>query len=129
MEDFKFTQEDVKEIIGRMRIYTEEVIQQKIDHFIKSKQPKPLFITENGVEVFKDQEYFAVDDGFNIFRAFAYFAVSGKRTFSTREAAENYVLYNKPFVVTLKDISIFIEWDQLKDFKELAIKKQNTGKE
>jgi hypothetical protein len=140
MEDFKFTREDVKEILLKIlkSCFSDNGTNAVIDDLIQSKRPKPLFITEDGAEVYEDQHYFDVNPNFKIIECTArYYADNDNKHFSTREAAENYVLYNNPFEVTLKelkegmpfsDIDQYVsDVDQLRYLKNLAIKKQNTG--
>src|SRR5690606_35481836 len=69
----------------------------------------PVFITEDGVDMFDcDKYYYVIEDKVysNTVNA-TYFecsnAPNGNKRFSTREKAEEYILYNKP-CLSIKDI-------------------------
>lgn len=66
-------------------------------HF--KKAPKPLFVTEDNVEIFEGDEYFSVRlDTLEILKPNENWASSLKliKYFSTKEAAEKYIDENKP---------------------------------
>jgi hypothetical protein len=73
---------------------------------LKKVEKKPLFVTEDGVEVYKGDEYFKVREMSEITPVFAFSKIYTddyiKLTFSSREVAEEYILHNKP-VLSLKD--------------------------
>jgi hypothetical protein len=69
---------------------------------------KPLFTTEDGVDVFEKQEVFELINNTKIFRItfLKCTSMTGKNSrkyFSTKEKAENYILMNKP-CLSLNDV-------------------------
>lgn len=78
-----------------------------IEQFKASKQRKPLFVTEDGVEVFEfGVELVCVEKDFNIRKAYiSPFAspIKCNKYFSTEAAAREYVRLNKP-MYSLNDI-------------------------
>lgn len=89
---------------------------QGIQNWKKAK--KPLFTTEDGVEIFEGDEFFRVwniNDKFKLdnYKCYAdknYAAETMMKTvphFSTKIAAENYIKYNKP-CLSYKDVSEFL---------------------
>lgn len=70
--------------------------------------PKVLFKTEDGKEIFNDDSYYAVERDYSIGDGIGgddYHRTNRVlTTFSTREAAEEYILMNKP-LLSLKDIN------------------------
>lgn len=111
------------------------------------KAPKPLFVTEDGVELGKDflnsgKELYVVwlsDLSWNTIKFFKYgldtpnfYAIISNRDggyakyFSTKEGAEEYILLNKP---CLSYSDILAEWSMDKDARESLIeliKKKST---
>ena len=86
-----------------------------INNIKKSKQP--LFTTEDGVDIFEGDNLYSIDNMLNIKKHLLFnaryddntllnnriFFNSDYKHFSTKEKAEEYILYNKP-LLTLKDI-------------------------
>lgn len=99
---FVWTDELVKEFIAfksdnHIRYNTEDAIKV----FKQPKQRKPLFTTEDGVEVFEGEPYFYVfPDEMTVQPATAEVRKDWLhprlKLFSTREAAEEYIFSNKP---------------------------------
>ena len=77
------------------------------------KVKQPLFTTEDGIDIFKGDEYYYINSKFSdpwgiINTKADYPEIINKndlnyKRFSTKEAAEEYILYNKP-LLTLKDV-------------------------
>lgn len=92
---------------GNMLFYTDVFIKNglNIDKAIKHT---PLFTTEDGVELFEGDECWAVSDNLDLL--YTYYTTEshekdGKvRVFSTREAAEEFVLMNKPCYLSFEEI-------------------------
>ena len=64
-----------------------------------TKQKKPILITEDKVELFENDKFYHVDPYFNIGEGVVkskFEKLKGYKEFSTRQAAEEYVKYNKP---------------------------------
>ena len=86
-----------------------------LNNIKKSKQP--LFTTEDGVDIFEGDNLYSIDNMLNIKKHLLFnaryddntllnnriFFNSDYKHFSTKEKAEEYILYNKP-LLTLKDI-------------------------
>jgi hypothetical protein len=78
----------------------------KSDEFWKKVEPKVLFTSEDGKEIFEEQEAFYItnDDKHDAFdikdkkfeRSFDMDKHKGYKFFSTKDAAAEYVLFNKP---------------------------------
>lgn len=65
----------------------------------------PLFTTEDGVEIFENDEYYFINNGFMCVKSFAEnlgLLISAK-TFHSEEKAEEYILLNKP-CLSLNDL-------------------------
>jgi hypothetical protein len=60
------------------------------------KVKKPIFTTEDGVDIFKGDIIFVVHESFRIEKFSALNSARYHKKFSTKEAAEEYVLMNKP---------------------------------
>jgi hypothetical protein len=64
------------------------------------KVKTPILVTDNGVELFKDDTFYHVDSYWNIGVGYLHKDVfeklKGYKYFSTKEAAEEYILLNKP---------------------------------
>ncbi len=70
-----------------------------IEQFKASKQRKPVFVTDNGVGIFNNDEYFFVDERYNVLSGYCSRFSGGRKDykyFSTRELAEAYVSEHKP---------------------------------
>ena len=102
----------------------------KRNNFTKLKQK--LFTTEDGVDIFEGDKYYPVCEYFNLHNECIY--PSGHKMFklfSTKEKAEEYILYNKPCLSLndLKNLGIFNETDYCKrmwiTIKELVNLKNN----
>lgn len=61
-----------------------------------NKIKQPLFKTEDGVEIFVNDIFWYVGDTFNVCETKCLWNFSRLKTFSTKEAAEEYVKMNKP---------------------------------
>lgn len=85
-----------------------------------------LFTTEDGVEIFEDDTYYALEDNYKDIwlKVVKYIGCSepnGIKQFSTKKAAEEYILMNKP-CLSINDVismSISTAWD-LGKIKELV---------
>lgn len=96
---------------------------------------KPLFTTEDGVEIFEDDNYYGVNKFLRIFSNngeyfTAAYLENGSKRFSTKEAAEEYIMLNKP-CLSYKDFEALwlqsVYSDQiLKSVKNL-VKYKNNG--
>lgn len=80
--------------------------------YVKSVR-KPLFISEDGVEIFEGQNYFSIDAALNekiqeVFSTKNTIKSCFYRYFSTKEKAEEYILLNKP-CLSINDIKNFGE--------------------
>lgn len=85
---------------------------------------RPLFTTEDGVEVFEDDEYYEVLPDFNMFNDKARNAApSGYLKFSTQQAAENYIVENKPGI-NLKEVKE-LHNELMEDLKDMKGEGQN----
>lgn len=64
----------------------------------KVKERPVLFVTEDGVDIYEDHQYFYVSTDWyvGVFNAYYNSEKIAYKTFSTKEAAENYVALNKP---------------------------------
>ena len=98
--------------------------------WLNKKYPKPLFTTKDGVDIFKDDYYYPVEK--------SYYYLHEKQTnhhctnedkfwiFSTKEKAEEYILFNKP-CLSINDVNVlknivFANWDKtLKDLVKSKI--------
>jgi hypothetical protein len=68
------------------------------------KIKKPLFTTEDGVDIFEDEQHFTVDYDFNCIKTKRITKpLDNDIKFSTKEKAEEYILMNKP-CLSLKEI-------------------------
>lgn len=115
MEDFKWTDSLVKEF----QIFYNKIpyaitgidpIKKGIEMFKESKEKKEvLFTTEDGVGIHEGDTYYTLepDNNWYLYYSGAAGDGSGKRTiakyFSTKEAAEDWVLYHKP-MLSVKDV-------------------------
>jgi hypothetical protein len=95
------------DIPGQLRVDSENY-SITIKTIIKAK--KPLFTTDDGKEIFEDDNYWIVTDRFynvDIVKSCTPYRVkkSGIHYFSTKEAAEEYVLLNKPCLSALDVIN------------------------
>jgi hypothetical protein len=99
-------------------------------HVQKVVKPKPLFVTEDGVEVFKGQTFYEVciyDAGKSSWCPIAESVLHEPpyaafyRYFSTKEAAEEYILLNKP-CLSVNDLKGLwcLERVSVEELKELA---------
>lgn len=83
------------------------------------KIKQPLFTTEDGVDIFKGDDYYHTDIKLKIHKGTNakinsgnLIGLEGYNYFSTKEKAEEYILMNKP-VLSLKDVaSIYISADK-----------------
>jgi len=112
-----------------MKVWSNEFGYWQLKDIEKVKEPIPLFITSDKVSLYnEDDEYFRVYDDYS----YGKFKVKNKpsyevtATFSTKEAAEEYILMNKP-CLSVMDLKThfnshhFGEGEyQLKRLKELA---------
>lgn len=75
---------------------------------IKKHIPKALFTTEDGVEITNGDKFYFVHDDFKSpienFACAGFFNRQGTKFFSTKKAAEEYILLNKPIQVSYKEI-------------------------
>lgn len=98
----------------------------------KAKQPKPLFRTEDGVDIYEGNEYWFMSTSKAVNSFIQYHCENAKKDtdhtgggswkyFSTKEKAEEYILLNKP-VLSVNDVLIrftIMEFTP-KNLKELA---------
>lgn len=106
-DNFQWTDELVWEFtVDLKRKQTNDPIQTRMELFKISKSKKPLFKTEDGVDIFQgDKHWYVGDDMMKVcFICSADSAVPfGLKTFSTKTAAEDYILRNKP-IFSVNDI-------------------------
>jgi len=81
---------------------------KKVEHW-----RKPLFTTEDGVDIFKGDSYCKVNNYSNYSMVRGFKAEGGHNNFkglkfSTKEAAEKYIMFNKP-LLSLRDICCYKE--------------------
>jgi len=90
-----------------LRIKVNPINHEKLRYFLIndiSKVKQPLFKTEDGVNIFEGDAYFSVCDNFQLlYTSFATKDSIGTRAFSTKQAAEDYILMNKP-VLSVNDV-------------------------
>lgn len=67
--------------------------QQIMEDFKKAMQPKPLFTTEDNVEIYEGDGFWGVDEKFNLNKNMTF---HNFKYFSKKEAAIEYLLINKP---------------------------------
>jgi len=124
MENFNWGEESVKELLSfihnnkeaNMLFWGNACLEDSskpvrdaiIEWFKKSKEKKPLFTTEDGKEIFKSDPFYVIQgETYTIHKCLAsenglpYNSMS--KRFSTEEAAENYVINNKP-CLSLNDV-------------------------
>lgn len=99
---------------NRIKVNTEGINFITGTYFLESikKVKKPLFTTEDGVDIFEDkQKVFSVSECDFLLQNHQDFAWIKTRDkdrkyhhFSTKEAAEEYILYNKPINLSLNDL-------------------------
>ncbi len=88
--------------------------EEKALEYVESVKPKPLFTSEDGVEIFEGDSIFYVetdDAPENSYKVNTYKVQQAGRftsdktiyAFSTKEAAEDWILHNRP-VISLKDL-------------------------
>lgn len=106
-EEFVWTDELVKEFSKQHDALDCNVTDEKLNAFKQSKLRKPLFTTEDGMDVFSGGKYWIIDKDYIITALYANdmcdLSPHTKARFSTESAAKEYVLYNKP-VLCLKDV-------------------------
>lgn len=80
--------------------------------YIEANKPKPLFRTEDGVDIYLDDPYVWVNEDWELIKtvaqqhhtsAKAHTGCKYAADFSTKKAAEDYILLNKP-CLSIKDI-------------------------
>ncbi len=96
MSDFKWDDQMAKDfaafvILQSGLLDTEDALAK----FKKSKEPKPKFITEDGVDIYDKDVYIYEVDTSN-WRVIKSQFIHYNHFFSTNEAAENFILMNKP---------------------------------
>jgi len=106
-KEFIWTTEYVKEYINYFN-RVDLPLSKSLDDFIASKQPKPSFTTADGVDIFKEDEYYlvvncSVLEAQCVCNPGSYPDEEKHLRFSTRQAAEQYVIENKP-CLSLKDV-------------------------
>lgn len=111
---FKWTDELVKEFAvyykNKQGIAYETWGKDLMNEFIKSKEHIPLFITEDGVAMYEGDVFWYVNT--NVWLSCSITAnnenieyameINKYKTYSTKELAEQFLLYNKP-VLSLSD--------------------------
>lgn len=103
----KIAYESVGKTPLTLYIYTENGSQSTINNYVKAKLP--LFTTEDGVDIFEDTTVYGVNSSWLIFSHFTDLKEKikywgNKPIFSTEEAAEEYILMNKP-CLTINDVN------------------------
>jgi hypothetical protein len=87
-----------KYLIANFEDVIDNCIGCNINYIQKAKQP--LFTTEDGVDIYFDNfkltRIYLVTSEFIVYPQFANKPVTGYKIFSTKEAAEEYILMNKP---------------------------------
>jgi hypothetical protein len=81
-----------------------------VEQFKASKSRKPLFTTEDGVEIFEGDVWHLIDPDYWRIWSGNHSTVNPDRIkyFSTRQAAEEYILMNKP-CLSLKEVIDLVE--------------------
>ena len=106
----KFTIKDIRIYEGNLQLTSGTGIVASIGNI--EHQKEPLFVTEDGVEIFEGDSYYFVTSHWRIFKELPANKFSGKSTgikyFSTKEAAKKYVDENKPRY-SKKDIKNLID--------------------
>ena len=108
--EFQWTDELVKEF-ARYYYYTDKPMDKRFADFIASKQPKPSFATVDDAAIYIGDLYFWVRPDFSIKECECNIGNKDeghiirieKNTFSTFQAAEQYVIENK-HCLSLKDL-------------------------
>jgi hypothetical protein len=105
-----------------------------IDMLIKDKK-QPLFITEDGIDIYEGNEIFIVNKSFNIgfSKGVKYNNHKDNKFFSSLESVQNYILENKP-CLSLKDVKDCYNfapknsplYDDLINNLELKVKEKNV---
>jgi len=102
---------------------TQEKYKSKYSQGIQDwrKTKKPLFTTEDGVEVFEGDSFYFVTKSFLIERTTTIKLKQSDKTFSTREAANEYILDNKPDL-SINDIRkvMPIDADEMEKLKKIV---------
>lgn len=143
MEEFIWTENLVKDLLSYIHNNTEinmlfegKVALQDsctpvrdliLSEFKKLKSREPLFITEDGREIFESDFYWHVSPStFDINRTLAVnrrYNIVESNTFSTWEAAKNYVIENKPCLSYNDILKWFNSHTDLRDFKNIVKRK------
>lgn len=97
---------------------SEEEISSDFWELIEEEESKPLFITEDGVEITDGmQSVIAIDSDINVDYTRYQWANKTHLIFGSKEGADEYILWNKP-LLNLKDIDDTIEM-YTHEFEEL----------
>lgn len=110
-DNFQWTDELVWEFtVDLKRKQTNDPIQTRMELFKASKSNKPLFKTEDGVDIFEDVPYFKLWRNHGWTYAKYYSSKGGEYPndyvidcFSSEEVIKDYILHNKP-VFSVNDI-------------------------
>jgi hypothetical protein len=98
-------------------------------HWLKIKYPDKLFTTNDNVDIYRGDEYYSINDFWEITEHDTRIIINCNPTFSTKEAAKEYILMNKP-CLSLNDVFSTVTWlenSNRKLLKELVIKKLRDG--
>jgi hypothetical protein len=137
MENFEWTDELVQEFLYFKQIsWPVMSTQQRIDEFKARKKLKPLFTTEDGVDVFKGTKVWFVNKKYDLdFHDFDEWSdlhyPDLYKYFSNEDAAKSYILHNKPIEVSYKELSeiIYKNWEPLENAKDTALRIRNAIKD
>lgn len=120
------------------------VINVKNNYGIALKEAQkaiPLFKTEDGVNVYEPGDYYSIRGLFTLCREYVeskakanYHIKEGYKYFSTKEAAEDYILMNKP-ILSVQELAAYLDSvpetrnipDVIQEFKKLAQQKLNSN--
>lgn len=144
MDNFQWTDELVKEFMT-YTFFPMSTAQKLADKFIndfkKSKEVKPkirCFTTEDGVQLFKGDSYVKLNN-YSDWSIVIGFIAEGNGDmykglkFSTKEAAQEWIIWNKP-VLSLADVMASSEWFdgnnefENRTFNKTALKKTVQSK-
>jgi hypothetical protein len=114
-----------------------ESMGRHLNHVVLLK--KPLFTTEDGVDVFEGDEYWNVNALFNInecsmirditsLERIAFNNINSNKSFSTKKAAEDYVLLNRR-LLSFGDIQEFLKIKDCNKVLNLAKDRLHHGKD
>lgn len=129
-DTFKWDDNTVKEFINFCRrshsISDIDYLGMDIEKFKKSKEPKPLFTTSDGVQIFEGMEYwYLLKDNLVPYKCtYAGKGFEPPITFSTKEKAEEWLLLNQP-CLSVNDILNISNWQYENTPEVIRLRKSN----